>query len=296
MAAVEVAGRADAIRIGGPPERVDAPRAGWRAALALSFTRSRDRTVIAERRHVGPMCIQRPFYPEDGVCHAYVLHPPGGLAGGDRLELRAIAHPGAAALMTTPASTKFYRSLGAPSTQEQTLTVANDASLEWLPLDSILFGGSRAHVKTRIELASDARFIGWEMTSLGRPLSGDGYDSGSLRQRTEIRVDGEFQLLERTQWEAGDAILRRPWGLDGFGMFAALYAYPANDDVLGSVRERLGIGPELRSAATRLNRLLVVRALAARPEALRELFEAIWAGMRPAIIGCAASAPRIWRT
>ena len=92
-------------------------RPTWRGELALQFAPSERGTVVARRRHEGPFCIQRPFYPGDGTCHVYLLHPPGGLAAGDELILDAAAEHGAAALLTTPAATKFYRSEGLPSVQ-----------------------------------------------------------------------------------------------------------------------------------------------------------------------------------
>src|SRR5690606_35058156 len=167
-------------------------------------------------------CIQRPFYPGDGVCHVYVLHPPGGLAGGDMLRLSCAAETGAAALVTTPAATKFYRTLGPISIQEQRIRVEPGASFEWLPLDTILFGGSRARIRTEVRLASDARFVGWEMTTIGRRLAGDDYRSGRLDQRTEILVDGAPRLLERMRFESGDPIFERAWGLRGHDVLGSL--------------------------------------------------------------------------
>ncbi len=54
---------------------------GWKANLSLEFKATALRTVISKREHKGPLAIQRPFYPEDDVCHVYLLHPPGGVVG-----------------------------------------------------------------------------------------------------------------------------------------------------------------------------------------------------------------------
>jgi urease accessory protein len=277
-------------------DAADTSDAGWRARLVLGFKNDhRGRTVVS-RRHTGPLCIQRPFYPGDGVCHVYVLHPPGGLAGGDLLRLSCFTDAGTAALVTTPAATKFYGTLGPASVQQQLIRVAPGASFEWLPLDTILFGGSRARISTTISVASSSRFIGWEMTSLGRALSGDRYTSGRLDQRTEISVDGELRLIERTRFDAGDPILARAWGLAGRAVFGTLYAYPADASQLALARERLDGFAALRAGATRVDDVLVVRGLAESAEALRAVFESIWAAIRAAVIGRAPSAPRIWRT
>jgi len=280
----------------------------WRGALSLSFTAAAHGTVLAKRRHEGPFCVQRPFYPGDGAAHVYLLHPPGGLAGGDELVLDVGVEPNAAALLTTPAATKFYRSDGAPSVQRQTLRVVAGASLEWLPLDTILFGGSRARIETDVELEAGARFIGWEQLSLGRPLSGDRYAAGTFEQHTRIGVAEEPLLIESLRWTAGDRLLTAEWGLASFGVCGALYAYPVHDPLLVRVRERLGAAtpsleqpdaggdPRLRCGATLLGELLVVRCLAAAPEDLRNLFEALWRALRPAVLGRAPSAPRVWKT
>ncbi|MEO8465146.1 MAG: urease accessory protein UreD [Gammaproteobacteria bacterium] len=273
---------------------------GWRGALALRFASRGGKTVLAERRHEGPLYIQQTFSPGDGVCHAYLLHPPGGLAGGDELTLDARCDPGARVLLTTPAATKFYRSDGLPSVQRQRLHVAADATLEWLPLDTILFGGSRATIETSVELARGARFIGWEQLSLGRPLSGDHYAAGWLEQRTRISVAGEPLLIDTLRWRAGDRLLDAEWGLAGFGVCGALQVFPADARLLAPIRGLLGaVTPsshELRCAATLLGELLVVRCLSHSAERMRNLLEELWALVRTAVIGCAPSPPRIWRT
>ena len=185
------------------------------------------------------------------------------------------------------------------------LRVAAGAALEWLPLDTILFGGSRALIETDVELAPGARFIGWEQLSLGRPLSGDRYATGTLEQHTRIACDGEPLLCESLRFSAGDRLLAADCGLRSFGVCGVLYAFPANDPLLVRVRTRLGAAtpsPErptathLRCGATLLGELLVVRCLAQEPEVLRNLFEALWCELRPDLLGRAPSAPRVWRT
>jgi len=283
--------------------------ASWRGALSLHFAPRARRTVIARRRHEGPFCVQQPFYPGDCACHVYLLHPPGGLAAGDELALDVDVASGAAALLTTPAATKFYRSDGAPSVQSQTFRVAAGASLEWLPHDAILFGGSRARIDTHVRLDPGARYLGWETFVLGRPLSGDHYSAGDLEQRTSLYVGEEPLLLERLRLRAGDALLGAPWGLAELGVCGAAYAYPADEVLLALARERIGAAapsidslPEIRGAprvrlgATLLGKLLVVRCLGREPEEVRTALEIVWSSLRPAVIGLAPSPPRIWKT
>jgi len=144
---------------------------GWQACLELGFEKRGLRTVAAQRRHYGPLAVQRPFYPEGDVCHLYLLHPPGGVVGGDTLDIRVRAGTGARALVTTPGATKFYRSAGATAAVTQTLQVDAGAVLEWLPQEAILFQGAVARQQTCIELAAGACFAGWDILCLGRPAN-----------------------------------------------------------------------------------------------------------------------------
>ena len=269
----------------------------WRAHLKLRFRRSHGRTVLARREHVGPVAVQRPFYPEDGACHVYLLHPPGGLARGDRLATRVDAEEGARALLTTPAATKVYRG-PAQSTVSLCLDVRPGACVEWLPQETILFGGSRYAARTQIRLARGARFASWDMLALGRPASGDNYETGEARVETKVVVGGELRLVERQSWcrrdGADDAVLNAPWGLGGNKAVATYYAYPADADTVDRSR-RLVDGHAL-CGSTLLDDLLVVRMLANDASRLRRLLTRIWSGLRPIVSGLAPCPPRIWAT
>src|SRR2546423_14099799 len=117
--------------------------ASWKARLSLSFARDGNRSVLAERSHEGPLVVQKPLYPEgDAVCHAIVVHPPGGIAGGDELRLDVSAAAGAHALLTTPGAGKWYRSAGAQA--KQLLSFSLQGTLEWLPRETIVFDGALA--------------------------------------------------------------------------------------------------------------------------------------------------------
>src|SRR5258706_5805989 len=92
--------------------------AGWRAELELQFQADGGQTRLASQRHAGPLLVQRPFYPEattlsdtgsDEPCHAYIVHPPGGVVCGDELRIDVQAQPQALPLLTTPATGQVYR-------------------------------------------------------------------------------------------------------------------------------------------------------------------------------------------
>lgn len=273
----------------GPDER-------WGARIELVFRQIEGRTVLARRRHRGPLYVQKPFHPGDGTCHVYLLHPPGGVAGGDTLDVDITVGDGAAVLVTTPAATKVYRSTAPQSLIAQCHRVGAGASLEWLPHDTILFGGSRLALRTSVELDPGARYCGWEIVSLGRPKSGDAYESGAFAQSLDIRVGARPLLIERQVWQHGDAILGASWGLAAQSVSGAFHAYPAGNAQLQRARTLIGWTRLQRMAATLVDDLLVVRALASDALQVQAALRAIWTGLRTAIVGAKACPPRIWST
>ena len=152
---------------------------GWEAHLELEFRREAARTVLSTRRHTGPLRVQKALYPEGAdVCQAIVVHPPGGIVGGDSLAIDVDVGTGAHAQLTTPGATKWYRSAGSVARAETALRVAAGAVLEWLPQEAMLFDGARASIALRVDLAPGARFIGWDVICLGRTASGERFDVG----------------------------------------------------------------------------------------------------------------------
>lgn len=268
----------------------------WRARLDLEFGAGPGGTALTSKAHSGPLCVQKPFHPGDGSCHVYVLHPPGGLTGGDELELHASAAGGASALVTMPASTKFYRSRGSEARVFNRIAIEAGATFEWLPPETILFGGCNARLTTEIHLDSDAVFLGWEILALGRTLSGDRFEAGSFDQRLNCYVDGRPVLLERSRAAAGDSVLSASWGYANEPYSATLLAWPAGPDSLARVREVLGTDGRFRHGATVVDGLIVLRMTGSKLEALRTGLEAAWRALAPGLLGRAALAPRIWQT
>jgi urease accessory protein len=262
--------------------------ASWKADLRLRFARRDVRTILAEKRFDGPLVVQKPFDPEGGVCHAIVVHPPGGIAGGDELALAASVESGAHALLTTPGAGKWYRSSGALAAQRLRFDVAG--ILEWLPRESIVFDGALAGLESEIDLADDGAYIGWEVVCLGRGGSSERFKHGSLRLSTRVRRGGRLMWSERGRIDGGGALLTSPAGLAGHavvGTMIATLAAPARD-LVAACREHARV--------THLPGLVVARYLGDSSEEAFAAFARIWALLRPAIAGREAVAPRIWST
>lgn len=269
--------------------------AGWHAELRLGYERRGDATVLAERRRRGPLALQRSFYPEGGVCHNYLLHPPGGLVGGDRVQVEVELGPGAHALVTTPGAAKLYRSAGPAATVQQTLQLAPTATLEWLPQENILFRDARAAMRTEVRLADDSRFFGWELHCLGRPASGEVFDRGQADLRLALYRGGRPLLVERLS-VGPDRRLGGAAGLRGYPVTGTLLATPADTEHLALARQVLDAADSGPAAATLVDGILVTRCLGNDSGKLGELLRAIWRRLRGPWIGLPACSPRIWAT
>ncbi len=229
------------------------------------------------------------------MCHLYVLHPPGGVVGGDSLQIDVSAQAGSAALLTAPGATKFYRSGGALARQRIDLRVAEGATVEWLPQENIVFPGARVASQMAVHLAPGARFIGWETHCLGRPAIKEAFTRGCFDTRWVLYRAGKPLLHERLK-VAGAADLARVSGLRGWPVTATLWATGATDALLQRARAHL---PTLTNASlglTLLGDLLVARYLGASTAQVRGAFEGLWRLLRTELWGRVACPPRIWAT
>ncbi|SDZ10138.1 urease accessory protein UreD [Pseudomonas sp. NFIX28] len=270
----------------------------WHAELELGYARFGDSTRPVQRRHKGPLRVQKHLYAEGPeVCQHIIVHPPGGIAGGDRLEIRASVDRNAWAQLTSPGAAKWYRAAG-PAYQALELNVAAGATLEWLPQETIVFSAAQAELSTRIELQGDARLFYWDVIALGRPASGERFDLGHFQSHLDIRRDGQLLWHERQRIVGGDALLDSPIGLDGQPVFATLLA---TGEVDGPLLERCRAlhqarHPAVRGDLTQLPGLLVARCLASEALLARAWLIDLWRLLRPALLGREALPPRIWNT
>ena len=275
---------------------------GWHGHLQLDYRRAESRTVLQDR-HDGPLRVLRSLYPEGpGVCHNVLVHPPGGLVGGDTLALDATVAPDAHALVTTAGATRFYRSTGPAAVQTIRARVEADARLEWLPLETIAFSGCNAESALRFELEAGAEMIGWDVLALGLPASEQPFERGRYRQ--SIELPGRW--LERGVIDAADRhLLDSPLGFAGRRTLGVLW-FAAGRALVDARREALLDAARAIAAADPLARsagvtavqpeVVVMRVLAPAVEPAIALLTAVWQAWRREAWAISGPVPRVWRT
>lgn len=272
----------------------------WNATLALDYTRQAGKTV-AHFRHSGPLRILQSLYPEgDAICHNVIVHPPGGLVGGDTLDLKFSAGAGAHGLITTPGATRFYRSTGEPALQRTQLTLEAGARMEWLPLEAICYSGCLAENHLTMTLAPGAELIGWDITALGLPAASLPFAHGSFCQH--IEVPGVW--LERARMQATDTLLMSsPLGMAGHRCIGSLFFVAGSkldrhrrQQALDTARHIIEAHPLSATAGATSpdGQVVLVRVLAPVVEPAMALLRQVWLAWRSHFWQQAASSPRIW--
>lgn len=274
----------------------------WHAHLELDYRLERSRTV-ARHQHTGPLRVLQSLYPEgDAICHNVLVHPPGGLVGGDTLKMDISGHGSAHGLITTPGATRFYRSLGEPALQTTRINLKDQARLEWLPLETICHDGCLAENRLVIELAPQAECIGWDVTALGLPHASQPFARGSFCQHIEL--PGVW--LERGRIDATDKrLMDGPLGLAGYRCMASL-VFAAGSKLekrrrqaaLDVAREIIDANPlhATAGATSPDTQVVVVRVLAPMVEPAMDLLRRVWTAWRLHFWKISGSSPRVWLT
>ena len=280
------------------PSRTTA--SNWHAQLRMDYKRQDARTVV-HHQHQGPLRILQSLYPEgDAVCHNVLVHPPGGLVGGDLMEIDVHLQAHAHGLVTTPGATRFYRSDKGLATQQVRAHIGEHARLEWLPLETIAYNGCQGVNHAVFDLAPTAELMAWDITALGLPNANLPFERGQLQQHLEVA--GVW--LERGLIDAQDTrLMDGPLGLAKHRCMATLVFACGTDlprdrrDVaLSLARALTDAAPEgfVAGVTSPHPRILVLRTLSPLVEPAQTLLRGVWAAWRQGLWSMTGALPRIW--
>jgi urease accessory protein len=271
---------------------------GWLGELKLSFDVDKSRTYLSKKSHQGPLVIQKTLYPEgDDICHGVILHPPGGVAGGDRLVLEAELKENGKALLTTPGAGKWYKANNSVASQNILLKLKQSASIEWFPQENILFDGANVQLGTTVELTDTASFAGWDILCFGRQAKLEKWKGGHLSQHLKIYRDQKIIWHERVSLNPDSPLMNSKIGLDG-NVIVGTFVVTTNKLTKENLEDcrNLVVKSNSKVGITYFNDIFCARYLGNSSEEAKIFFESLWMLLRPIYLNKVAIRPRIWNT
>lgn len=267
----------------------------WKAHLSLSLQNRLGITRLVPLKRYGPLTVQRPFYPEQNVCHVYLLHPPGGIVGGDELDLKINSDANSHALITTPGATKFYRSAGKTALFKQSLHLAENSTLEFLPLENIYFPGALVNAQTNIHLKEDSQCMFWESHCFGRPANNERFDAGQVSIKLNIYAAESLLLTDKQIINKKE--LQRLSGARGHAVLSTMViiADGISESLISRLRD-VSLESGYSGLTQLTERLLVIRVMSNSTLKNANYLQTLWALARPETLQRPACIPRIWQT
>jgi len=281
------------------------PSGSWRARLDLDFNIAPDGLDTYKTRlgfqHLGPLRIQKALYPEGpSPVHAIIVHPPGGIAGGDRLEVIVKSRVHSHGLVTNPSATKWY---GTDSIvpASQLIDIELDGKFEWLPQETIVFNQARVRSDIRVRASDEGAMIGWDHLIFGRHASGETFASGNFNQTLNLEIQGNEIWRDKLVLQGNDPLFASPIGLRGHHALATIWAVLPqsktwDEHTVQRLRDQTITIDHQGIAWTILHPRLLVGRVLANPLLLKSLLQDAWKCLRPHVLGRIAVAPRLWAT
>jgi urease accessory protein len=276
----------------------------WQAKLTLCFAGREGKTVLIDNAHTGPLRVQKALYPESNdICHAVVVHPPAGIAGGDALNIQISLQTNAHAVISTPGATQWYKSNAEQAAvMDVALQLGEHAKLDWLPQENILFNGSHAQLQTQLNIAPSASAIGWDVCMLGRTAKGETWRQAALQQRSRITRGGKVLWIEHSDLTSDDRLRSNTAALSGHCIIGTLWAVgeQANSALAQAFATALPYRSDLKAGVTCLNDeyttggVLLLRVLGDDMQTVRACMVDAWLRLRPLIHGVQGVPLRLW--
>jgi urease accessory protein len=269
---------------------------GWQGHLQLTYRHHRAKTQVVQNQGTAPLKVQRSFYPEDAaICHNTILHTAGGIVGGDRLQIDIELEPQSRAVITTAAAGKIYGSNGTPAIQSIVQTIGENACLEWLPQENIVFNQAIFHQQLRVNLAATGNWLGWEINRFGRTARGERFTQGIWKSATEVYREDRPIWIDR-QILYGDEMVDHPHSLAGHSIVGSLAWIGAGvtKDLVIEARSIFD-GEPSKIGVTRLTEGLLCRYRGDSTTEVRQWFTAVWHLLRHSFLNSPPIHLRVWQ-
>jgi urease accessory protein len=273
------------------------PRLTIHGSAEIRFEHRDGATRLARLFHHDPLRVLFPNPRTGDLALGTLVTTSGGLVGGDRLDIALSVGSGASAMVTTQAAEKVYRSNGPDVLVSTSLTVGDDAWMEWLPQEAILFDGARLRRTTTLDVSGTGRAMAGELLVFGRIAHGERFTRGLARDAWEVRRGGRLIWADALHLDGNIAeVLDHPACFGGATAYGTiLYAAPDASRHLDAARSLLvSVSPGVRAAATCFDGLLVIRWIGDPAHHIRQAYARFWSAFRSHAAGLPARLPRLW--
>ena len=207
------------------PLQMKSGTVGKTGFLRLGFEHRGSRTILANLERRAPYMAQRALYCDqempDLAC-VFLITTTGCILQGDRLALDLMLGPRAQAHVTTQSATKIHAMDANYAAQTQTITLADDAYLEFLPDPVIPHRGARFVSETRISIAPTATILFSEIIQSGRKhhRPDECFGAAVMLISTAVsRPDGRTLFTEKLVIEPHRYSMRQTGVMDSFDVF-----------------------------------------------------------------------------
>ena len=255
-----------------------------------------DKTVLKDLYQRDPVRILFPDNPPGELIIGVLTTTSGGLVGGDKIRIDIGVEQNSQSMIMAQAAEKIYRSTGRDCLIDVFISAEDGAWFEWLPQETILHQGARMRRTTNLKLAGTARVLAWEFLVFGRHAMGEKLTNGLVHDGWAVSMDGRPVWSDAFHIDGAlSKVIDHPAGLGGARAIAsAVYAGPDAGDHLDLARELIKETENIRSAASLVNGILLVRWIGMDVFSLRKSFADFWKAFRNRVGGQPEQLPRLW--
>jgi urease accessory protein len=274
--------------------------------LRLGFEHRGNQTILADLERRSPYMVQRPLYCDaemPGLAWVFLITTTGCLLQGDRLALDITLGPRAQAHVTTQSATKIHSMEANYAAQTQSISLADDAYLEFLPAPVIPHRQARFASDTRICIAPSATLLYSEIVQPGRKhhRPDECFGASVMSMAMSVaRPDGSNLFTEKLLIEPQRYAMRQTGVMDSFDVFANVILCTPKDKA-DRVYERLEADVDLaRGVAFGACRLpndagLIYKILGRETAQVKAKVREFWGVVRREVTGADLPPPFLWR-
>lgn len=153
-------------------------------------------SYLREQSFRAPLHLSKPHF-DAGALVLSIVNPTAGIFDDDEIELDVRVEPSARLVLSTPSSSRIYRSRnGGPAKVIQTVRVGEGAFVEYFPEPFIPHAGARFQQRNDLRVAESGGLLFFEWLTPGRVASGESFLYDELQWDTDVRLDEKLIIRE----------------------------------------------------------------------------------------------------